>query len=189
MSAGIWNSHHEKIHQNNKTHLNENPQNCQSIRFVGSIFWGSVLNRWKRLNFEYLCKGEILKGYLGLLPVQQTLVLKWTMCSSASYCFPFTVCSLPWPAHEPQWACICHTCEMVFVAGNLEIDLPYLGFCCWLPALNGLIWQVLPWTGQEWLLQWDYCPQLEAWQAMMRPCWWRTTQNPDDDVIMIIILL
>ena len=31
------------------------------------------------------------------------------MCSSASYCFPSTVCSLPCPAHEPQWACICHT--------------------------------------------------------------------------------
>ena len=45
--------------------------------------------------------------------------------------------------------------------------------------LNGLIWQVLPWTGQEWLLQWDYCPQPEAWRAMMRPCWSRTTQNPD----------
>ena len=33
---------------------------------------------------------------------------------------------------------------VVFVAGNLEIDLPCLGFFCWLPALNGLIWQVLP---------------------------------------------
>ena len=175
-----------------------------SAAFSGVPYWideeGSTL--------KYLCKGELLKGYLGLSLVEQTLVLKWTMCSSASYCFPFTVCSLPWPAHEPQWACICHTCEMASVGcwgiffflvakifcgicrGQFRNRFAILGLLLLVVSLlNGLIWQVLPWTGQEWLLQWDYCPQPEAWRAMMRPCWSRTTQNPDDDTIMIILLL
>ena len=87
-----------------------------SAAFSGVPYWideeGSTL--------KYLCKGELLKGYLGLSLVEQTLVLKWTMCSSASYCFPFTVCSLPWPAHEPQWACICHTYEMLHISRMLR---------------------------------------------------------------------
>ena len=174
-----------------------------SAAFSGVPYWideeGSTL--------KYLCKGELLKGYLGLSLVEQTLVLKWTMCSSASYCFPFIVCSLPWPAHEPQWACICHTYEMPSVGcwgsffwykrffcgicrGQFRNRFAILGLLLLVVSLlNGLIWQVLPWTGQEWLLQWDYCPQPEAWRAMMRPCWSRTTQNPDNNMIMIMILL
>ena len=174
-----------------------------SAAFSGVPYWideeGSTL--------KYLCKGELLKGYLGLSLVEQTLVLKWTMCSSASYCFPFTVCSLPWPAHEPQWACICHTCEMASVGcwgsffwykrffcgicrGQFRNRFAILGLLLLVVSLlNGLIWQVLPWTGQEWLLQWDCCPQPEAWRAMMRLCWSRTTQNPDDMIMIIMLLL
>ena len=74
-----------------KVHHDKDSKNSKSIRLLGGFFWAPILQRNKILKISFSC---------------ETLGLKWTMCISASNCFPSTVCSLPRPCREPQWACI-----------------------------------------------------------------------------------
>ena len=128
-----------------KVHHDKDSKNSKSIRLLGSFFWAPILQR-----------NKIFKRSFS----SETLGLKWTMCISASNCFPSTVCSLPRPCREPQWACISRAWLQKFSSEVVLEGNP-------------------PWTLLEGLLlSGCFLPQVVG-LSMSDHCWSHSVQNPD----------